>query len=267
MAILHKFLDHNFGNGFQTHNSILDITPYEPEVIFIGTFNHGWSWNQSDFFYGRGMYMWPALCNLFLYNQNQLISQRTNSNNNPTLNQIFEICSRSKIVFADIVKGVKPEICSVELEDENCVLVNNEYRWETRTINGIRVGEYSDNHLEYLAERNWLDDNVSEIINFINFTPSIKHVYFTFKSGNWLVSKLIELKNGIREDIQTGSIFTPTANGFRRNLEVPFNERLWSLTHCWVWNGLPHVISINKNDYFHLNHEWLRRNGVNPDNF
>lgn len=53
----HKFLNYNFENGYQTHNSILDTTPYKPEVIFIGTFNHGWDWNQSDFFYGRGMYL------------------------------------------------------------------------------------------------------------------------------------------------------------------------------------------------------------------
>ena len=50
MSIYHKFQEQDFGNSFQTHNSILDKVSYDPEVIFIGTFNHGWSWNQADFF-------------------------------------------------------------------------------------------------------------------------------------------------------------------------------------------------------------------------
>jgi hypothetical protein len=74
MPFLHKYQQHNFDNGFQTHNSILDTVPYEPEVIFIGTYNHSWSWNHSDFYYGRGMYMWTSLGNLFLYGHNQIAS-------------------------------------------------------------------------------------------------------------------------------------------------------------------------------------------------
>ena len=77
MTLLHKYQQHDFLNGFQTHNSILDIVPYEPEVLFIGTYNHGWSWNNSDFFYGRSMYMWTVLGNLFEYNNNYLVSPRT----------------------------------------------------------------------------------------------------------------------------------------------------------------------------------------------
>lgn len=77
MPLIHKFQENNFGNGFQSHNSILDTVNYYPEVIFIGTFNHGWKWNNADFYYGRGMYMWTAMANLFLYNSNQLIKTRT----------------------------------------------------------------------------------------------------------------------------------------------------------------------------------------------
>ena len=40
MSITHRFLEHDFGNSFATHNAILDTTPdYEPEVLFIGTYN------------------------------------------------------------------------------------------------------------------------------------------------------------------------------------------------------------------------------------
>ena len=267
MPFLHKYQEHDFGNGFQTHYSILDTVPYEPEVIFIGTYNHGWSWNQSDFFYGRGMNMWTILGNLFLYRKNHLIKQRTINNNEPTFEQLFEICIKGKIVFADIVKGIKEEIPAIELENENCVLINNEYRWEARKINNKRIGEYSDTHLDNLAENNWLDDNVDEIISYINNTKSIKHIYFTFKSCNWIVDKLNEIRRGIRNDVSSCSIFTPTGNGFGGQIDRPFNERTWGLTHCWVWNGLNHNISVNRPNYGNIDHNWLRSRGVNPANF
>jgi len=267
MPLKHKYLVHDFGNGFQTNNSILNKVPYDPEVIFIGTFNHGWSWNQSDFFYGRGMYMWPILANLFIHGQNNLINQRTINNNEPTKEQIFEICQKGRIVFADIVKGIKDEIHSVKLENENCILVNNEYRWETRSVFNKRIGEYSDAHLDNLGENNWLDDNVNEIIRYINNTRSIKYIYFTFKSGHWIVRKLNEIKKGIRPDVKSCSIFTPTGNGFLKNIEQPFQERTWGITHCWVWNGLKHSVPIYRPDYGHLDHYWLRSKGINPDNF
>jgi len=257
MPFIHKYQEHDFENGFQTHNSILDIVPYEPEVIFIGTYNHGWSWNHSDFFYGRGMYMWPAMANLFLHNSNLLTKKRQANNDNPTRRQIFEICKAGKIVFADIVKGIKENIQAVEQPENESVFVNNQYLWES----------YKDSPLDDMAAQDWLDDNVNAIIKYINATKSIKHVYFTFKSGEWVVNKMNEIKNSVRNDVSCGSIFTPTANGFRKHLPAPFEERVWSLTHCWVWNDLNHVISVNKPNYCHLDHEWLRRNRVDPNQF
>jgi hypothetical protein len=257
MQFLHKFQEHNFNNGFQTHNSILDTVPYEPEVIFIGTHNHGWSWNKSDFFYGRGMYMWPILGNLFLFNHNHLINQRNLKNNEPTGEQIFEICIKGKIVFADIVKGIKLNIHAIEQPLNEKVIVNKEYVWTS----------YKDEPLDYMASKGWIDDNVQEIINYINNSKTIKHVYFTFKSGNWLVCKQNEIRNGIRSNVSSCSIFTPTANGFGVQLNPPFHERVWGLTHCWVWNGVNHIVPIKRTNYGHLDHKWLVKNGVNPNNF
>lgn len=267
MPVLHKYQQHDFGNGFQTHDSILDTVPYEPEVIFIGTFNHGWPWNFSDFFYGRNMYMWTSLSNLFEYNRNYLISPRTINNPQPSLAQLFEICKKGKIVFADIVKGLKDDIPVVEDIQEQYVLINNEYKWSSRIINASIAGAYSDTHLEGIAKFGWLDDNVNAIINFVNETTTIKHIYFTFKSGSWLVDKLNTICNGVRQDVSSCSIFTPTAKGFGKLLEPPFNKRVWGLTHCWVWNGLDHKYLINRPDYGHLNHDWLIDAGVNPTNF
>lgn len=257
MPFLHKFQEHNFGNGFQTHNSILDTVPYEPEVIFVGTFNHGWSWNRADFFYGRGMYMWTALANLFLHNSNQLIARRTLPNGNPTLTEVFDICKKASIVFADIVQGIRRNIPAVEQLPDESVLVNNQYVWRS----------YKDQPLCEMAALSWLDDNVEAIARFINETKSIKHVYFTFKSGNWLIGKSNQLRNQLRRDVVCSSIFTPTAGGFRSNLPQPFQKRVWSLTHCWVWNGLNHAVPVNKPDYGHLDHNWLSDKGVNVNNF
>jgi hypothetical protein len=257
MSILHKYQQHDFENGFQTHNSILDEVPYEPEVIIIGTFNHGWSWNNSDFYYGRGMYMWTAMANLFLYNSNLLTLQRTAQNNIPSKTQIFDICSSGKIVFADIVKGIKDNIDIIELPENESVLVNNQYMWSS----------YKDGPLDYMATQGWLDNNVNAIVKYINETKSIKHIYFTFKTGSWLIDKLNEICIKIRPGIMHCSIFTPTANGFGKQLQEPFQERVWGLTHCWIWNGLNHKNIINRPHYGHLNHEWLIRNGVDPRNF
>jgi len=257
MPLLHKFQEHDFHNEYQTHNSILDIVPYEPEAIFIGTYNHGWTWNQSDFFYGRGMYMWTVMGNLFLHNHNHLTAPRTFANNIPTLLEVFQICNKGKMVFADIVKGLKDEVIAIENIPEQTVLVNGHYTWTS----------YKDSPLDYMGNENWLDDNVDAIVAFINRTPSIKHIYFTFKSGVWLVNKMNEICAQVRQNVSFCSIFTPTANGFGALLPHPYDHRAWGLTHCWVWNGLPHAFPINRLGYGHLDHDWLRRNGVNPDNF
>jgi hypothetical protein len=231
--------------------------PYEPEVIFIGTYNHGWGWNNSDFYYGRGMYMWTAMANLFLYNNNHLIRQRTENNNNPTRSEIFEICKKGKIVFADIVKGLKDNIQAIEQSENETVLVNNQYLWKS----------YKDGPIDYMASQGWIDDNVKSIVKYINETKTIKHIYFTFKSGAWLVDKLNEICEQVRPGVTFCSIFTPTANGFGKPLQEPFQERVWGLTHCWVWNFLNNNIPINKPGYGHLDHYWLSSCGVDPENF
>ncbi len=258
MAILHKYLQYNWNNGFQTNNAILSTTPYEPEVIFIGTFNHGWSWNAADFFYGRGMYMWTILGNLFLNDRNVFTESRIPlpGNNTPSLNQIFEICKNGKIVFADIVTGTNVNIpVHINLAAKS-VLVNNQYVWSG----------YKDGPLDIMGANDWLDDNTQNIITYINQTPSIRHIYFTFKSGAWLVSQMNTIIEGVNPK-PCHSIFTPTGNGFRKNLQPPYDERAWSIAHCWVWNNLPNVVPINKIGYSHLDHQWLISHGVTPTNF
>lgn len=254
MAILHKFQNYDWKNGFKTENSILKSEFYSPEILFIGTFNHGWTCNPSDFFYGRGMYMWPIMANLFLHNENHLTKARNINNDVPTLNDIFEICKKGKICFADIVKGTKEEI---KINDKNgYIVVNDTYNWT----------DYKDSHLNYMGQMKWLDDNTEKIIDYIKQTPSIKHIYFTFKTGgNWILEKKSNISQNV--EVRCSSIFTPTGTGFRKNLPEPFNSRIKSLTHCWVWNNINHQTNINKEGYDNLNHEWLINNGVIINNF
>jgi hypothetical protein len=264
MAIRHRFENKphdapgiNWPNEFKTENAILSGTPYKPEVIIIGSFNHGWPWNTADFFYGRDMYMWTVMANLFLNNGNILIDRRNPppGNDIPSLNEIFKICKRGKLCFADVILGTHPAI-PVAINHNETVTVNGLYNWNN----------YKDGHLNFMISQGWLDDNVDNIIEFIRATPSIKHIYFTFATGGpWLVG----LRNNIIDAfpmLQCGSIYTPT--GMRLPNYLGYPHRAWSLAHQWVWNNADHVaVPVNNPNYIHVDHQWLIRNGVNPNNF
>jgi hypothetical protein len=265
MAIRHKFENKpinapnvTWPDNYATTNAILTKTPYKPEVIIIGTFNHGWQWNDADFFYGRGMYMWTVMSNLFVYDGNILTDRRNPlpGNNVPSLNQIFEICEKGKLCFADLILGTSHNI-PIQIDvHNNKILVNGLYSW----------CDYKDSHLNYMGTQGWLDSNVINIINFIKDTPSIKCIYFTFATGGaWILG----LKNAIINaypNIEAGSIYTPTGMSLANFHGYP--NRPYSLAHHWVWNNAGHAtVPINNPNYTHLNHEWLRQNGVNPNNF
>jgi len=246
-------------HGFATTSAILSTTPYEPEVIIIGSFNHGWPWNDADFFYGRGMYMWTVMANMFLHNANIQVDRRNPPplNNTPSLNEIFTICKKGKLCFADIILGINANI-PFEVDNLNHeVMVNNgDFIWRN----------HGDAALNIMGNLGYLDNNVQNIINFINNTPSIKHIYFTFATGGpWIVG----LKDTIIDafpNLQAGSIYTPTGMRLPNYYGYPF--RPFSLAHHWIWNNFGHpILPVNNNNYIHLDHEWLIRNGVNPNNF
>lgn len=265
MPIRHKFENKPpavpaivWPQGFTTSNAILSNTPYKPEVIIIGSFNHGWAWNDADFFYGRGMYMWTVMANLFLHNANVFIDRRNPlpGNNIPTLNQIFQICQKGKLCFADVVLGTNAVIPLLSNAATKSALVNGIYNWN----------DYKDGHLNHMGNMGWLSNNVQNIISFIQATPTIKHIYFTFATGGaWLVG----LKGAIIAAFpnhQAGSIYTPT--GMRLPNFPGYPNRPFSLAHHWVWNNAGHPISpVNNPNYINLDHTWLLRNGVNPNNF
>jgi len=257
----HKFFQRNdLGDGFYTENTILKSNDYQPKVLIIGTYNPDWAWNPSDFFYGRGMYMWPIMANLFIHNRNQLYHPRNINNDEPTLQEVHEICKKGRISFADIIKGLKPNIPYNINNNSHQVIVNNQFCW----------CNYKDSQLDYLGNENWLDDNVKAISDYIINTPTLNHVYFTYKSGTWVVEKKNEIIQSVklnRNDVDFQSIFTPSGQGFGKNLPNTLDNKCWSITHCWIWNDLNNPVQIQKKDYGHLDHNWLRACGVDPNNF
>jgi hypothetical protein len=255
MSLEHKFLNHNWKNGFSSENTILKSSEYFPEVMFLGTFNPNLEWNDADFYYGRNMYMWPILTNLFLYNKNQLHKPRTQFNLVPNLEDIFTICNKARLSFAEIISEINGEI---EINNYNkTIIINKEFQ----------LKGYKDRDLNKLGQMQLLVDNIDHIANFVNSTPSIKTIYLTFKdTGKWFDDKVLELKGKIKT-AEIRSIFTPTGNGFRKNLPLPYDRRAWSISHCWVWNGMNHPIRINKIKYGNLDHKWLTKNGVSLENF
>ena len=105
MPVDHKFLQHNFGQGFETHNAILDTTPYKPEILILGTFNPNTDEdaNVADFFYGRNWF-WTAFFNILEHNNIHYSKQRKfYSPFSPTLEEIFRFCIKFKLTFADLI--------------------------------------------------------------------------------------------------------------------------------------------------------------------
>lgn len=270
MAILHKFQNKNdWDNGFWTENSILHNNIYKPEVLIIGTFNPNTIVNNhADFFYGRN-YFWPIFKNLFIHNEIIELNRRMPPNGNPvyplnpTLEEIFKICEKGKLSFADMINCVFPETNDYQINYRNNII-----------FNGLEYNPILDNRqngINGLAELNNINQvewNIKNISDYLCKNPSIKYVYFTRRpSGIWL-RKWNELKNSECSYTKVFChIFTPSGSGFRKNLPAPLENRIKSLTHCWVWNNQQHPIPVNKIGYCNLNHDWLIKNGVNPNNF
>jgi hypothetical protein len=152
----HKLLESKFKgfDGFQTHNAILDIMPYEPEVLIVGTFNPNAPKDKSQFFYGRKENnFWYALRNIFL-NEN-LISLKKQETQ---LNTIFDLCKKLQLSFTDL-------ILKVDCNENEFNLI-------------------SDEVLEKLAQEGKVVWNTDNIIDFLKKNKSIQYVYFTRQANS-----------------------------------------------------------------------------------
>jgi hypothetical protein len=256
MAIQHKFHQTNFGNGFQTHNAILDILPYKPEVMVIGTFNPcTQNANFADFFYGRNFF-WTAFKNLFVHNGVIMPNRRMPPNGvppvilNPTLPEIFELCTRLKLTFSDLVFEVlhhnNPNF--QPLQNDNVIFNGVEYNLIQDGKNGVIGGLQQ---LNVFGQINW---NTQNIIDYLCSNPQITTIYFTRRPvGIWAAQWNLIINHKCMKDRVITNIFTPSGAG------APVNHSMVRLLNHWVHNENAHFGQIDN--------DWLNNNKVNINNF
>jgi hypothetical protein len=256
MPIQHKFIQTNFGTGFETHNAILDITPYKPEIMIIGTFNPDTpNSNYADFFYGRN-YFWTGFKNLFIHNSIELQGTRMPKHGkpkkplNPDLDKIKEICQTLKLTFADFIA----EVLHNETTDYQ-ILDNDNVCFKNRTFNLIQDDKKGQiDGLVQLHKLNQVKWSTKYIIKYLCENPTIKTVYLTRQAkGIWLEQWNEIIKDECLQGIAFTNIFTPSGQG------KPVLNSMPRLLKHWVHNTNPNFGKLDNN--------WLRANNVNLNNF
>jgi|SRR6185503_2627123 len=259
MAVPHKFYERDFKNGFQTHNAILDTTPnYSPVAMFLGTNNPDTIKNLADFYYGRN-YFWPGLTNIFKYGEAKLVKSRMHKNGAPkvlvpAIDEIFDLCIRLKLTFADL-------IISVFRETDKCKMLDNDnVVFDNKTYNLIQDKGNKDilglTELDKIGRVKWNTDN---IIRYLNENPTIKTVYLTRQpdgiwESHWNKIKLETQMPG-RKFIP---IYTPSAQGgaLHQQTKIYGKGKMIPLLSHWI-NG--------PNGRFER--DWLIANGAVLENF
>lgn len=254
--IKHKFYQTDFGNGFETHNAILDVTPYKPEVMIVGTFNPDTpNANFADFFYGRN-YFWPAFKNLFVHNKVELKSRRITTRGkslkvyNPTLEEILDLSKKLKLTFSDLILEVlhntdkKIQI----LPNDNILLSGEEYNL---IQDGKSKGVGGLSNLDLLNQVSW---NTQNIINYLLINPQIKNIYFTRQpKGLWGFHWNSIANHPSLKDRNFTNIFTPSGQGLGEGTKMD------NLLNRWIHNKITGFGKLETN--------WLIKNGVSIENF
>jgi hypothetical protein len=255
-TIKHKFFQVNFGNGFETHNAILDIIPYKPEVMILGTFNPDTpNSNFADFLYGRN-YLWAAFKNLFIHNAVVISNRRMPTNGtppailNPTLPEIINLCIQLKLTFSDLILEVlhnnNPNF--QPLPNDNIIFNGVEYNLIQDGQNGNIGG------LEQLKAINQVNWNTQNIIDYLCKNPQIKTIYFTRRPTSiWAEQWNFIVNHKCIAGRFTTNIFTPSGLGLKGK------PRMNALLNHWVHNENP--------DFGKLDNNWLSANGVTLNNF
>jgi len=256
MTIKHKFIKTELGDGYATNNAILNITPYEPEVMFIGTFNPDTpNANFADFFYGRNFF-WTAMKNLIISKKLVLKNRRMPQNGkppetlDPTLKEIFEICSILKLTFSDLVLEV--------LHNGNPsyqLLKNDNVIYDEFEFNLIQDGQKQNigglQQLNNLEQINW---NTQNIIKYLSENPKIKSIYFTRRpTGIWANQWNQIIGHECMKGRLLTNIFTPSGQG------KPVFHSMSRLLNHWINNS-----NIN---FGNLDNNWLKSHGVNCKNY
>jgi hypothetical protein len=268
----HKFgLERSFVGDFQINRAILSSTPYEPEVLIVGTSNPATPYADfEDFFYGRD-YFWPAFKMLQNPKYNFQDGRRIRSIGepeqplNPTLPEILTLCKEFKLTFADLVDLIYYRI-SEEIDylpNGNVILKGREYNLKNDNEKGGILG------LANLDDENRIRWNTELITNYLINTPSIKHIYLTrVPRGLWKTQWDLIVNHPDLQDRNFSNILTPSGRGNLPNISQPFNTTLKKILHYWVWNNLNHPTHpVNSNNIGHLDHNWLLNHGIDINQF
>jgi hypothetical protein len=250
MPIKHKFYSSDFGNGFESHNAILQ-TPYEPEVLILGTFNPDTpNSNFADFYYGRN-YFWPAFKKLIKNEANVENRPRMPRIGNirhpldPSLSEVKEICARLKLTFADFIVEVfhkEDPICKM-LDNDNVTFNNLEFNL---IQDGLKNGIEGLSKLDEFGQIHW---NTENIIDYIESNPTIKNVYLTRQpTGVWKSHWIYIQRKFKNRELNFTNIFTPSGQG------KPVFHSIDRLLNHWIHNQ-------NEN-FGKLDSNWLLSNGI-----
>ncbi|MBB5623210.1 hypothetical protein HDE69_004293 [Pedobacter cryoconitis] len=255
MAIKHIFHDRNFGDGFFTHNLILE-TPYLAEVMIIGTFNPDTpKTNFADFFYGRN-YFWTALNNIFIHGKvlhgGTRMPKRGKPQKalNPSLDEIKVLCTNLKLTFSDLIAEV------LHKSEGNYQMLNNDnVSFQEKIFNLIQDNKKGQieglSQLDKLGQVRWNTDN---IIEYLVSNPQIKTVYFTRKPTDvWKMYWNTIVLDERLVDRKFANLFTPSGQG------VPVSNSMSRLIHHWLHN--------EHENFGRLDREWLIKSQVNIQNF
>lgn len=272
MPIQHKFIEHNFENGFATNNAILQQTPYKPEVLIIGTFNPNTpNANFADFFYGRN-FLWTGFKRLlnpnYIFNNQRRMPQNGVAQEpfNPTIQEICSLCENFKLSFCDLISEVlhngNPQF--ELLQNDNVIFNGQEFNL---------IQDNAENGFLGLANLNQLNQvhwNTQKIINYLIDNSSIRNIYLTRQpNGIWGI-QWNAIVNYFINDGQRhfSNILSPSGRGNIPAINPPFNTPLNKLLHYWVWNGMNHPSEpVNNPGFGRLDHDWLQRCGVDINQF
>jgi len=256
MSIPHKFYQTNFTKEFKTHSAILDISPYKPEVMIIGTFNPATpNANFADFFYGRN-YFWTVFKNLFIHNSINLTKTRMPTRGlppktlNPTLQEILQLCKKLRLTFSDLILEVlhydDPQYQL--LSNDNVILNNIEYNLIQDGKNNSAKGLQQ---LDTIKQVHW---NTKNIINYLCDNPQIKTIYFTRQpTGIWAEQWNLIIRHTCNVGRVATNLYTPSGQS------LSGKPRMNSLINHWINNENP--------NFGKLDNEWIKNHGVNIENF
>jgi hypothetical protein len=223
------------GKLFKTNDAILSTVPYNPRILFIGTFNPNQPTNNPEFFYGRN-YFWPVIFNVFQYKSFRFGTNGIFHAADLNIIAILEFCEKHGIVFADLISQILH-------------LGNQRYQWHNTSGKGRKaiklfyqnkeynlISDYTVKKKErYIYGLNDLDSNQVDwnnkrIIKFLQETKTIETVYITCNPSGNFKRKWLDISNArnYSRKIDFRRIFTPSGLGSKKGYKkIPYITQHW----------------------------------------